>query len=649
MMIMNHTKSCLLYRFCSMLLLLTSIPAISQNEGIYSQLKEKYSAENAVYVSRREDAVIKIENNVPVIYSTTYEELLLLTDKTSEYLDREVFLQDFSSIKDLDARTLLPDGDKYKTMKVKDFIHTNEIAEGTFYDDERAYKFTYPGLTNGAREILSYTERITDPHLFGRFFFKTFAPSAEADYTVTVPQGVKIRYKLFNVTDGQVKFTTIQNVKNTVYSWSVHDAGKIKNDDNAPAAPYYVPHVIVLLDSYMENGTEKKVMTDTTALYDWFYSMVKDVNKEVSPEVKKVVDSICEGASSNVEKVKRIFYWVQNNITYVAYEDSLGGFVPREATLVCSRRFGDCKDMASTLVEMIRAAGLEAYKTWIGTRDIPYSFADVPSPMSTNHMICTYIENGKPYFLDATGKDAPFNFFTSMIQGKEAFVGMGPGKFKILKVPVMDTDKNELMDSTYLTIDNSEIKGNGYLRASGYEKIIAGRQLMNYENKEKQDVLMQLVRKGNNKFRVDSSSFDNLEDRDKDLGIRYKFEINDYLQKNDKDVYINMQLEKEYQNDLIEPDREAPREFEYKKINKNVNILEIPKGYKASYIPQNSNYSGPMFGFKINYELKGNKIISRSYVYINTLMLDKGDFDSWNKMIHQLTRAYNETVTLTKQ
>ena len=333
----------------------------------------------------------------------------------------------------------------------------------------------------------------------------------------------------------------------------------------------------------------------------------------------------------------------------VAFEDSLGGMVPREASLVCSRRFGDCKDMASTLVEMIRAAGLEAYKTWIGTRDIPYSFTDVPSPMSTNHMICTYMENGEAHFLDATGKDAPFDFFTSMIQGKEAFVGIGPGKFEILKVPVMDTDKNEFIDSTYLTIDNTEIKGTGYLRARGYEKIITGRRLMNYENKEKQDLLVELLQKGNNKFRVDSSSFDNLNDRDKDLGIRYKFEINDYLQKNDKDVYFNMQLEKEYQNDLIEPDREVPREFEYKNISKNVNILEIPKGYKVSYLPANSSYSDPMFGFKINYTMSDNKVIYRSYLYINTLMLYKEDFERWNKMIRQLTKAYNETMTLTKE
>lgn len=634
---------------CSAAFLFAAITAFSQNEDFYAGLRKKYSSENAVYVSRKEDAVIKIENNVPVIYSSTYEELLLLTDKTADYMDREVFWVDFSSIKDLDARSLIPDGDKYKTLKVKNFIRTNEISEGEFYDDERAYKFTYPGLTDGAREILSYTEKITDPHLFGRFFFKSFTPAEEVEYSVTVPAGVKIRFKLFNVKDSDVKFSIKQDGKNSIYSWTLHNAGKLKEDDNAPNVSYFAPHVVILLDSYMVNGVEKKVMSDTTALYEWFYSMVKDVNTTISPEQKKVVDSITAGAASNVEKVKRIFYWVQDNITYIAYEDSLGGFIPREAALVCSRRFGDCKDMASTLVDMIRAAGLQAYQTWIGTRDIAYSFREIPSPMSANHMICTYIEGGRAYFLDATGKDAQFNFFTSMIQGKEALVGMGEGKFQILKVPIMDTDKSECIDSTELTFNNTEIYGNGCLTAKGYEKIITGERLLNYENKEKKDLLIDLLGKGNNTFRVDSSSFENLTDKDKDLRIHYKFEIGNYTQKDDNNIYINMQLTKIHRNDLIQLDREAPREFEFKRINRNVNILQIPLGYRVSSLPVNTSFTDAMFGFKINYRMEGNTIISETDVYINTLMLYPRDFDQWNKMIHQLSKAYNEVVTLTKQ
>jgi transglutaminase-like putative cysteine protease len=629
--------------------LLITISIFSQNREFYSQLRKKYASENAVYVIRSENAVVKIENNLPVIYSNIYEELLLLTDQASDYSGKEIYWANFSSIENIDAHSVIPDGDKYKTIKVKEFKPTNEIAEGEFYDDEKAYKFSYPGLVNGAREVLSYTERISDPHLFGRFFFKIFEPAEESEYSVTVPTGVKIRYKLFNANDSAVKFTMKQEEQNTIYTWTMHAPEKLKFDESAPNVSYYAPHIVVLLDSYTINGVEKKVLSDTNALYDWFYSMVKHVDTAISPGVKKLVDSITDGAAGNLEKAKRIFYWVEDNITYVAYEDSLGGFTPREASLVCSRRFGDCKDMASTLVEMMRVAGLKAYQTWIGTRDIAYSFREVPSPMATNHMICAYIENGRTYFLDATAKYAPFNLVTSMIQGKEAMVGFGADKYEIVKVPILDTDKNELIDSTRLIIDNSQIRGDGNFTAKGYAKVDISEELLNYENKEKKNLLVALLGKGNNSFRIDSSSFQNIADKDKDLNIQYKFEINNYIQRDDKDVYVNMLLSKKYQSDLIENDRQAPREFEYKNIDKSINVLQIPEGYKVSSIPDSSSYTNPMFGFKINYRLKGQTLICQSYIYVNTLMLNAADFGQWNKMIHQLSKAYNETVTLTKE
>ncbi len=43
--------------------------------------------------------------------------------------------------------------------------------------------------------------------------------------------------------------------------------------------------------------------------------------------------------------------------------DGLGGFVPRDASSVCSKRYGDCKDKAVIVTAMMREAGFEA---WVG-------------------------------------------------------------------------------------------------------------------------------------------------------------------------------------------------------------------------------------------------------------------------------------------
>jgi len=626
----------------------TGIATQAQKDNVYTELRKKYSDENAVFVSRKENVELKFEKGQLMIYAKNYEELLLLTDKTSGYSERNAYWSSFSEIQDLDARSLIPDGSGYKTIKVKDFSKTNEISEGTFYDDSRSYKFILPGLVNGARSIISYTEKIKDPHLFGSFYFASFAPSEEVEYSVTFPSNIKLHYKLFHVNDSALKFTQKVSGKSTTYTWRMEGVKKIKQDENAPNFSYYTPSIVVLIDQYTEDGNTVKVLGDTNDLYNWYFDFVKNVNTAVSPAVKQVVDSLTSGAANDLEKVRRIFYWVQNQVTYIAYEDSLGGFIPREASLVCSRRFGDCKDMASTLVEMIRAAGLEAYQTWIGTRDIPFTFEDVPAPISTNHMICTYIQDGKYYFLDATGKDSPFDFPTSMIQGKQALIGMGKDKYRIVRVPVMDTDKNIYYDSVHLQLNKSHIQGAGELKVSGYNKIILGWRLLNLDKKDEHQYLVNLLEKGSNKFSLDSSSYENLSNREKDLGIKYAFGLEDYAQQNGNELYVNMHLKKIHMNDLLDADRIAPRDIEFKTIDKCVSTLDIPAGYKVSYLPENTSYNGPLGGFKMNYAVKGNLIVSETYFYLNTLMVYPTDFNEWNKMIRALSHSYTESVTLAK-
>ncbi|HTA82052.1 MAG TPA: DUF3857 domain-containing protein [Bacteroidia bacterium] len=625
------------------------VPVYAQKDNVYSNLRKKYADDNAVFVSRKDNVELKFEKGQLMVYSSNYEELLLLTDKTSGYSERNVYWSSFSEIQDLDARSLIPDGNSYKTIKVKDFSKTNEISEGTFYDDARSYKFIFPGLVNGARSIISYTEKLKDPHLFGSFDFASFAPTEDVEYSVTFPSTVKIHYKLFHINDSALHFTSKVSGKTTTYTWKMNRVKKIKEEENMPNFSYFTPSIVVLIDQYTEDNKTVKVLADTNDLYNWYYSFVRNVDTSVSPEVKQVVDSITNGITDNLDKVRKIFYWVQNQVTYIAYEDSLGGFIPREASLVCSRRFGDCKDMASTLMEMIKAAGLNAYQTWIGTRDIPYTFEDVPAPISTNHMICTYIQNGKYYFLDATGKDSPFDFPTSMIQGKQALIGMGKDKYQIIRVPVMDTDKNIYYDSIHIQLNKTHIQGVGILKTRGYNKIILEWRLQNMDKKDEHQYLVGLLQKGNNKFSLDSSSYENLNDRDHDLGIHYSFGLPDYAQQNGNEIYVNTHLEKIHMNDLLDADRIAPYNIEFKTIDKSISTLDIPAGYKVSYLPDNVNYNGPLGGFKVNYIVKDNVITSSTYFHLNTLMVWPKDFDEWNKMIRALSHAYTESVTLAKQ
>src|SRR5690606_29442469 len=111
---------------------------------------------------------------------------------------------------------------------------------------------------------------------------------------------------------------------------------------------------------------------------------------------KADVLKLTESAKTSEEKIKSIYYWVQDNIKYIAFEDGISGFRPDAAQNVLVNRYGDCKGMANLTKEMLKVAGFDARLAWIGTNRIPYTY-ELPSLAVDNHMICVVYAEGREF------------------------------------------------------------------------------------------------------------------------------------------------------------------------------------------------------------------------------------------------------------
>lgn len=616
-----------------------------------AEFAAKYPEESAVYLERKENSVIKMEKGKPVVITKTHEELLLISDKVAGYSERQVYYSSFSVISGVKAQAMNPDGKgAYKLVPVKDKYVTNEFSQGSFYDDYKALNLVYTGLTKGSRMIMDYTEKLTEARFFGRFYFSTGVPVEQSEFSVEVPEGVTIDWKLFNISQEELEFSIVEKRKKKIYTWKKKNATKYRTEDDDPGLSWFAPHIVVYIKEYTNRGKTVSYLDGPQGLYSWYYTFVDDINQEEDPELRRIVDSLTTGVTDEFEKVSRIFYWVQDNIKYVAFEDGLGGFIPREAKTICDRRYGDCKDMASITTTMLKMAGIPAYLTWIGTRSIPYRYAEVPCPMVDNHMICTYILNGTYYFLDATGKNSPIGTPTSMIQGKEAMIGMGEGKFEVVTVPVIPAAQNLRIDSVHMNIaEHGMIQGHGSMRAHGYEKIhlIYPMDAMNTE--ERTEFLTGYLEKGSNKFTVDTLYFDNLYERNKDFTVGYEYKVDGYAHANGDEMYVNMCLDKSYMNALIDTARRtAPLEIDYLSTERHVTILTVPEGYSVTCMPKDQSFSIGDYSYTIRYRLEGNQLICEKEIIINSLMIQPAQFGQWNTFVESLTAASNENVTLGK-
>lgn len=637
--------------FCSFFCL-AGLTAVAQQPmpADYDHYHELYSKENAVFLQKEQNNVISYDNNELKITRDENEEILLLGNNVNMYSERTVDYSGFDELLSLDAKTQIPVKNSYKTLAASNIVTQKSTDDYVFYDDSWEKKVFFSGLQKGAKIDLNYKMNIKNPRLLTPFYFAGFDPSVESVCTYTCPNSLHLEYKLFNIDDKSVEFTRQQKGSNTVYTWRMKNVRKYDVESQAPNPRYYFPHLIVYVADYTIKDKTTHMLSSVDDLYHWYYDFIHNINTDKpSPALTHIVDSLTAHENTEVEKVKSIYYWVQDHIKYVAFEDGLQGFIPRQGDTVCERRYGDCKDMASIITRMMHYAKINCYLTWVGTDDIPYTYEEVPVPLNNNHMIATYIENGNYHFLDGTGQYLAYGRPSSFIQGKEVLIALDSLNYKVVLVPEVPAAMNTISDSAVIDVGGDEVKGTGIETIAGYAR---QRFKYSYADTKADDVhklLEGYTSKGNNKYKLDTAWIVNNNDPDAPVSINYSFNIPSYMNKSNNEIFINLNLSKEFYNDVIDTSiikLDTKRDYKYSVVE--TYTLPYPAGYSLEHKPSDYSYTNDKFSFTAHYDAEGNKLVLHKEIIINSRFMKATDYSAWNDMVHQLGKLYSEVAILKK-
>jgi hypothetical protein len=618
----------------------------------FDEIAAKYSNDYAVIQNYTKEITISLKNGQPFAESKTEQEILALDDKANGMYNRQyVYNSSYNELTDLEAYTKVPDGRKYSKIKVTDIKTQNSRSNSIFYDDSKESSFDLPSLVKGAIGYVGYTEVHKDVHLLSPFYCVSYMPIVHEKFTVSFPASMQLKYSIRNDENKIIQVTEDNKGNQHSITFIANDIKSSDRFSNAPSYAYYEPHIIIQVVSYEnENHETVNYLGSLDDLYKWNYNFISKLDNTKEAFLKQLADSLVSATDSPKEKAEKIYQWVQSNIKYVAFENGLEGFIPRRAIDVYNHRFGDCKDMASILTALLQSVGLNAYFTWIGTRDIPYDYTDVALPITDNHMIAALNLDSEWIFLDATDPNCIFGLPSSGIQGKQALIGISKDDYKIVRVPEVNIDKNILVDSNYITITDNGIKGHASTYYNGYWGADVYDRLMFSNAKETRDYVKYRMGKASNKFIMDDYSINKISNSDKLINIQAGFEVPDYGKKISDELYINLILEKLFTNEIIDTaKRKIPVENEFKYVMKQYTILEVPEAYSVSYLPKDYSMNNDIFGFSIKYTQQGNKIIASQELRNNYLLLQPKDFNKWNTSLKQLQSQYKEEVVLEKK
>ncbi len=621
----------------------------SKPEEEYDYYKSRYSGEAIVFTERRQSVNYSIVNDEIVTKIYVYEEMLHLGENTARYAGDKVYSSEFIEISDLKAYTLVPGKKKYERIDVTEFKESFDKNSSVFYDDNKEITFTYPSVQKGVKTVIEYTKTVKDPRLMSMFFFNTYIPVDKATYMVEYDKGVTINPQFYNAEFLQIK--TEENKPDPTKSGITFTASgieKIKFDRDCPSYNYLGSSVYCPVSQYITaNGENEYVISSTRHLHDWYRTFLHNIKGD-DDGLQELVHSIVDPGDDTLEKVRKIFYWVQANIKYIAFEDGMRGFVPHSGKYVIDKRYGDCKDMASAIVTMLRETGIEAFYSWIGSRDLPYTYSEFPAPITDDHMIATFIHEGKTYFLDATGQYTPLGLPTSMIQGKECLISISDDDFTIKKVPVISRENNVMADSVFISLENGTVVGNGHISLTGYAKVFNSYKLIKATQKSIDDYVQRLLTKGSNKFQLREFEISNVSELEIPTSIDYEFSIPDYYREIGDKIYINPILDKTMTDGFLE-NRSVAIENDYKYINRNIVKLTIPEDYTLNSIPENTRNYDENFGFNITYAADGPEVIVTKEFYLDYLVMEPEEFTSWNNLISEYAVACRKAIILSKK
>jgi Domain of Unknown Function with PDB structure (DUF3857)/Transglutaminase-like superfamily len=596
-----------------------------------------FSQEKSKFIYNNETVFISFNNELEVESLTEHKKLIVKSKNISEYSER-IHFNNFNVISEIRGKTtVLSKNDDYSVYSSSISTFDSE-SESVFHSDNKFKYFVFPRVEDNSTVEYSYKNKLLEPRLLSFFRFQELLKTEESTIKIVCDSNIEIGFKLFGMNQDKIVFNKIDNGKTITYLWKMKDIPAFEYENEMENINYYAPHLVYYIKNYTKNGVKTELLNNKQNLYNWYTTLIKNCNKKDLIDVKSKTIELIKDKDSDLEKAKSIFHWVQKNLNYVAFEYGMGGFIPRDASDVFQKKYGDCKDMANLLNVMFRFANLNSYLTWIGTRDKPYSYDDFPTPLVDNHMITSLKTDDKIFYFDATDKFCPFSYPSAMIQGKEALIGLSDSEFEIKKVPILDPQNNQTKIVLDLKIEDKNISGNAVCETSGLEKSKLLNLLSEYSTKEK-EIWKNAITKSNEKIVLDILSTNKNSQQIEPANAKFTFQIQDCIRDIDNKFFFKPILLSNIKDKVIDIEkRKFPIKQDIKSLLDVTYNYQIPSNLEIDFVPSNFKLENDFFSLEISYLIKGKMIEVHQKIGNKTLLIENKDFQIFNSTINNIIK-----------
>ncbi len=356
--------------------------------------------------------------------------------------------------------------------------------------------------------------------------------------------------------------------------------------------------------------------------------------------LKSDVERLTASASSELEKVSAIYYFVKSN---VEWNGEFRKYADGSFKNVLQEGKGSSADINLLLANMLLKAGINAKPVLISTRNNGFIKIQFPLSKQFNYVILKVEIAGKEVFLDATDRSLPINLIPLRAINQRGLVidDQESGWVNVMASGLFST----VISADLTLTENGELKGKLLTNYSDYTARSKRIELFGVEDIDsKEEERMGWV--------INDVKVQNLDNPNKPLSIMYDFSTTKGVEVLGDLIYLNpfiigqteenpFKLEQRaYPVDFV-----APQRFNY------VCTIKIPDGYVFDEVPKKSSVALPNSAGVLRYivGVKDDVLTISMKLNIQQSLFTSIDYPALRSFFSQIVEKEGQQIILKKK
>ncbi|MFH1213139.1 MAG: DUF3857 domain-containing protein [Candidatus Neomarinimicrobiota bacterium] len=381
-------------------------------------------------------------------------------------------------------------------------------------------------------------------------------------------------------------------------------------------------------------------------LGDWYRALCKEQYKIDFKELEPLSIDPDEPAK---EIVRKAYRFIQRNTHYNSVSLGIYGWKPHSARAVLKNRYGDCKDLATLFIGILRCYNIPAYPVILLTRN--YGVVQPDFPMITfNHVIAYVPLPSETLWVDCTTNNNHLENIPDHDEGASALV-VFDDKASFTTIPISKPETNQSVFAADIAIGaNGNARLVGKITFTGDEDVYFRDIMSSEDDQGKKEIMIKWLGEFSPDIALTSYTLPNFEEITDTTAISFDCSATNYASLSHNRLFLNPGFYFRVNFRGEKPERRTTSVYYSNPhiYTSRISYL-LPEGYNIEAIPPPVEIENEFGRYSLSVQLNKDRLLFDREFRINQKVIPLAQYKEYYDFMRQCEKTDNQKVICKRQ